>query len=117
MRPLKREIERLIVLLERPLKKRAKEKDWRDWTEWDKKFKKFERAMHRFAGLAESYFPKETPNLTFAPPGIYRDNSGDFAPDNFPNHRAAHDFKTFRIYSNAYENLGRGMLERIETKT
>lgn len=114
MRRLKSEIVRLILLLDRPLKQ---PKDERNWTNWGKRFHRFRSAMHQFESLASAYFPKEAPNLTFVNPSIYRIDDGDFAADQFPDHGTAHDFKTFRQMSSAFESLGSGMLERIEAKT
>jgi hypothetical protein len=114
MRRLKRDIERLITLLERPLKQPT---ETRSWSGWNNRFRKFTRAITRFAALAEVYYPHEAPNLTRIDPGVYRNNERDFAPENFPNPETAHDFKTFRQLSNAYDGLGDGFMERIEAKT
>jgi hypothetical protein len=111
MRTVMRDLERLLVLLERPLKSLPEQ---RDWTGWQARFQKFTRAMNLFSRLAGTYFPREAQNLTQIDPGIYRIDDGDFAMTNFPDLQTAHDFKTFRQLSNSYEGFGRDLFERIE---
>jgi hypothetical protein len=49
MRRLRRDIDRFIVLLERPLKQ---PKENREWGDWSKRFGKFGRAMYKFSTIA-----------------------------------------------------------------
>jgi hypothetical protein len=114
MRRLRRDIDRLTLLLERPLKQ---PKDVRDWSAWPKRFKRFEFAIHHFAAIAALYYPNEAPALTKPDPNIYRNSQGDFAMDNFPNLETAHDFKTFRKMSVIYESLSDSFMNGIEAKT
>ena len=113
MRASKREIERLILLLERPLKQ---PKGQGNWIDWNKRFQKFQRSIHAYYSYASPYF-RDSKNLTFVDPNLYRNNEGDFASENFPDHQTAHDFKTFRKLSDAYDNVGRDMLDHIESRT
>ncbi len=114
MHRLKRDLDRLAILLERPLKQA---KDGRDWRGWSDRFRKFRRALEQFEALAARFYPKEAPNLTFVPPHVYRLAIDDFEPDNFPNHEMAYDFKTFRSMSVTFKELGSDLIKMIEGKT
>jgi hypothetical protein len=114
MRQLKRDIVRLITLLDRPLRQPIER---RDWTDWGNRFLKFNKAIRRFAHLAAMSYPDEASNLTWIDPGIFRIDEGDFALAQFPDLQTAHDFKTFRHMSSAYESLGEGFMDRTESKT
>lgn len=113
LRQWAREIERLTLLLERPLKQ---PKEQRDWAAWPPRFLKYKRAVQLYANLCSSFFPKESTVLITEDPSIYRINEGDFAASNFPNHQIAHDFKTFRKMSDSYRSLGPTLLDHIESK-
>jgi hypothetical protein len=114
LRRLQRDIDRLVTLLERPLKQ---PKELRDWNAWSNRFKKYSRAIQSFSILATFYYPREAAALTYIDPSVYRISSNDFAPENFPNPETAHDFKTFRQLRAAYEGLAKGLMEGIEAKT
>lgn len=113
MQQLKRDIDRLIVLLDRPLRQ-AKED--RDWSNWSNRYLKFKRSIDSFAGLAGTFYPKEASNLTWINPNIYRMDNGRFVPENFPDHETSHDFKSFDALSESYRTLGVGFIDRIMSK-
>lgn len=111
---LKREIDRLASLLERPLKATIGE---RDWSNWDDRFARYQKAVHRFSDISRAYYPNEADGLTHLNPNLYRVAVGDFAPENFPSPQTAHDFKSYRQMQSAFENLAVSVIERIEAKS
>ena len=114
MRRRRLAIDRLTLLLERPLKQ---PKEVREWGAWGKRFKRFEVAMYAFSSLVEAYYPDQAAALIRDDLKIYRLSDGDFAPENFPNLGTAHDFKRFRQMSQAYEAVADSLMDMIQSKT
>lgn len=109
----KREIERLIMLLDRPVKQ---PEGLRNWADWNTRFRKFETTLYNYMLTIEAYYPNDVPNIRIIPPETYRSDTGDFARELFPDHQTAHDFKTFRYHSSIYESVGDAYLKMIKSK-
>lgn len=111
LRQHKREIERLMLLLDRTMKQPKNEQNWELWRE---RFRRFESQVFHFVYIVRLFYPNEADAIRDVPAGYYRGSYGEFAPDNFPDQETGHDFKTFRKICENYRDLAPGFLQRIE---